>query len=283
MVLLSDMQADWTTLVAQYSINAVYGLVIFAVGYIVAKIVRRLVSKILLRRKVDVTITLFLTRITYVLILIMASIMALSKWGVPVSSLIALLSVSTLAIGLSLKSSLANFASGLILIVFRPIKVGDYIESGAGASGTVKEIEIMYTKLQTPQNQVITVPNSKLMDNKIINYSLLDTRRNEVVVGISYDDDLKKAKTLLETLLTNDERVLQEPKPLVAVQELAESSVNLLIRYWTLRSVFERTKLDLIEAIKTTFDANGIHIPYPQRDVHHYHVTDTRSHESSGD
>ena len=177
-----------------------------------------------------------------------------------------------LAIGFALQGSLANFASGVMLVIFRPFKTGDYVEAG-GSSGSVEEITIFNTVLKTPDNKKVIVPNSKITADNITNYSAQEVRRIDMVFGIGYDDDLRRAKQSLEQMLAEDERVLKEPAPLVAVLELADSSVNFAVRPWVKREHYWDVHFDLTEKVKLAFDEQGISIPFPQTDVHLHQVT----------
>ncbi|MDX1594841.1 MAG: mechanosensitive ion channel, partial [Gammaproteobacteria bacterium] len=172
---------------------------------------------------------------------------------------------------LALQGSLQNFAAGVLILVFKPYKVGDFIEGG-GTSGIIEAMDIFTTRMRTGDNKSVIVPNGKLLGDNIVNYSTKPTRRVDLVVGVSYDDDLAKVKAVLNDILSSDERVLDEPAPTVAVSELADSSVNLIVRPWTKTSDYWPLYWDLVETIKTRFDAEGISIPYPQRDVHHHNA-----------
>jgi len=174
-----------------------------------------------------------------------------------------------LAIGLALQGSLANFAAGFLMIIFRPFKVGDYIE-GAGVAGTVEIIQIFTTQLKSPDNKTIIVPNAKLTADNIVNYTTKGTRRMDMVVGIGYESDIDKAKAILEELVSHDERVLKDPPHTIAVSELADSSVNFVVRPWVSVPDYWNLWFDLTEKIKKRFDEEGISIPFPQRDVHVY-------------
>ena len=195
---------------------------------------------------------------------------SLSQLGVQTTSLIAILGAAGLAVGLALQGSLANFAAGVLLLVFKPFKVGDFVEAG-GVLGVVEELRVFNSVLRTPDNREITVPNGKIYNDVITNFSARDTRRIDLVVGISYDADIRKAKEIVESILNNDERVLKDPAPTWGVMDLADSSVNLYIRPWVASADYWNARCDLLEVIKTSFDANGIGIPFPQMDVHLQH------------
>ena len=249
-------------------LDIIYALLIMVGAWIIAKLLHRNLIRLLDKRNMDRTISHFAARLLYVLIIVMGLLMALSRIGIPIASAIAILSVAGVAIALSLKNSLSNLAAGIILALTRPFRLGDFIEMGS-YSGTVKEIELMFTVVTTSDNKQVTIPNNQLVSNVITNYSRNKTRRNDLIIGIGYDDDIKKALNVIQKVLDQDERVAKEPNaPLLAVNELADSSVNLLIRYWVARADFLQTKLDLQLAIKEALDKAGINIPYPQRDVH---------------
>jgi small conductance mechanosensitive channel len=200
-------------------------------------------------------------------LLLFVVIAALSQLGIDTTSLVALLGAAGLAIGLSLQSSLANFAAGVMLIVFRPFTKGDFVEV-AGTSGSVDNISIFTTTLTTPDNKEVIVPNGSVIGNNIVNYSARPTRRVDMVFGIGYGDDIKKAKELLEQIVAADTRVLAEPAPVVALGELADSSVNFLVRPWVNAEDYWSVLWDTTETVKLKFDEAGISIPYPQMDVH---------------
>lgn len=209
----------------------------------------------------------FITSILKTILLLFVVIAAMDKLGVNTTSLVALLGAAGLAIGLALQSSLQNFAAGVMLIVFRPFKSGDFIEA-AGISGSVEKINIFSSTLRTGDNREIIVPNGTIYSDVITNYSARDTRRIDMVIGIGYDSDLKLARSTLEEIVNADKRILDEPQTLIAVAELADSSVNLVLRPWVKASDYWPVKYDLNEKIKLTFDEKNISIPYPQMDIH---------------
>lgn len=255
------------THVIPWGINIITALLIFIIGKIVVKILVNVFGKVLARTKLDNILVDFLQAIANALLLLIVIIAALDQLGVDTTSMIALIGAAGLAIGLALQGSLQNFASGFLLLVFRPFTAGDYIEAG-GTSGVVKTISIFTTTLNTPDNKEVIVPNGQIYNDNIVNYSKLPTRRVDMVFGISYDDDIKKAKEIMERVVKADPRVLAEPAPTIAVAELADSSVNFVVRPWVNTGDFWPTKFDLIENIKLAFDEGGITIPYPQMDVH---------------
>lgn len=255
------------TYVIPWSINIVMAIIIYIVGRIIVGIVVGLLGKVLARSKYDNMLVEFVTAIANAVLMLFVIVASLNELGVDTTSLVAILAAAGLAIGLSLQGSLQNFAAGVMLLVFRPFKAGDFVEAG-GTSGTVKSISIFTTIMTTPDNKEIIVPNGKIYGDNITNYSAKETRRVDMVVGISYDSDLKKAKAILLEMVAADERILKDPEPKVAVSELADSSVNFVVRPWVASADFWPVKFDFIEAVKLRFDAEGIIIPYPQMDVH---------------
>lgn len=254
-----------------YGPKIITALVIFIVGRILVSMVVSLLKKVMKKANVDDTLTSFIASIAKIFLLLVVIIAALESLGVNTTSMVAILGAAGLAIGLALQSSLSNFSSGVMLIIFRPFQSGDFIEAG-GAVGVVEEIRIFNTLLKSVDNKSLIIPNSNIMGGNIINYSAKETRRVDMVFGIGYDDDLKKAKTLLEKMLSEDSRVLQEPAPVVAVSELADSSVNFIVRPWVKSADYWGLFWDFTEKVKLTFDAENISIPYPQQDVHMHQV-----------
>jgi len=218
---------------------------------------------------VEDTLSRFLGKLIYYGLLTAVVIAAADQVGIKTTSFLAILGAAGLAIGLALKDSLSNFASGVMLILFRPFVVGDYVTAG-GVSGTVQQIDIFSTIFLTVDNQKIIVPNAGITSGVITNVNAEPTRRIDLIVGIGYDDDIRKAKNTLEELVRADERIIEDPAPTVAVSELADSSVNLIVRPWVQTGDYWSVRLDLIEKIKLTFDEKGISFPYPQQDVHMY-------------
>lgn len=247
--------------------NIVFAVLIFIIGRYVASLLNGIVRKVLTNAKVDTILINFLCSIVAWTLLLIVIIMALNQLGVNTTSLIALVGAAGLAIGLSLQDSLKNFAAGVMLITFRPFKEGDFVEAG-GTSGSVENIAIFSTTFKTPDNRKVVVPNGAIYSGVITNYSAMDTRRIDLVFGIGYDDDIKKAKEIIENILKSDGRIHSLPAPVIAVDELADSSVNFVVRPWVNTSDYWAVKWDLTEKIKIAFDENGISIPFPQMDVH---------------
>jgi small conductance mechanosensitive channel len=252
---------------AEYGLSIIGAIVIFLVGRWVARKVSDLAAKAMLRAKMDETLVRFIKDLAYVGMLVFVIIAALARIGVQTASFIAVLGAAGLAVGLALQGSLANFASGVLMLIFKPMHVGDFVEAG-GAKGTVKEIGIFTTVLSSPDNVRIIVPNAQVMGGNISNYTVNGTRRVDMVFGISYEDDLKKAQSVIEKVLAGDERILPEPAPVVAVSALADSSVNFVVRPWVKCTDYWPTYFDLTAKIKLALEDNGLTIPFPQRDVH---------------
>ncbi len=250
-----------------WGVKVIAAIAIFIIGRWIAKLVRRAVSRVMEKADVEPIITGFVSSIAYIALLAFVVVAALGQLGIQTTSFIAILGAAGLAIGLALQGSLANFAAGFLLIIFRPFKVGDFIE-GAGVAGVVREIQVFTTTLKTPDNKTIIIPNSKLSGDNIINYSAEATRRVDMTVGVAYNADLAKVKDVLNGIISKDGRILADPAPQVAVAELADSSVNFVVRVWTNTGDFWGVKCDTTEAIKNRFDAEGIGIPFPQRDIH---------------
>lgn len=262
-----DIPTLINTYVLPWGIKIAIALVIFYVGRMVVGIITNSVRKLLNARGMDEILVSFLVSIMRWVLLLFVIVAALSQLGIDTTSLVALLGAAGLAIGLSLQSSLSNFASGVMLIIFRPFTKGDFVEAG-GATGVVDSISIFTTTMTTTDNKEIIVPNGSILSNNITNYSARPTRRVDMVFGISYDDDIRKAKALLEEIIAADDRVLADPAPVIALGELADSSVNFLVRPWVKAEDYWGLLWDTTETVKLRFDEAGISIPYPQMDVH---------------
>jgi small conductance mechanosensitive channel len=256
-------------LLAFYGLKIVAAIVIFIVGRWVARALRNMIKKMMAKGNVDETLISFVGNLTYITLLAFVIIAALNQLGIQTTSFIAVIGAAGLAIGLALQGSLANFAAGVLMIIFRPFKAGDYIE-GAGVAGTVEAVQIFATQLKTPDNKQIIVPNAKMMGDNITNYSAKDTRRVDMVIGVGYGDDLKKVREILEDILAKDDRILEDPAPTIGVLELGDNSVNFAVRPWVKTEDYWGAYFDVTETVKRRFDEEGISIPYPQRDVHLY-------------
>lgn len=265
---------DWTeiydkfqTVGVDFGISLVTAIAIFVIGRIVARVISRALRKLLQSQNVDKILESFVSNLTYWALMAFVIIAAITELGVETTSFIAMLGAAGLAVGLAMQGSLSNFAAGVLIVLFRHYRVGDYIEA-AGIAGTVAEVQILTTTLKTPDNKTIIVPNSKIMGNIITNYSANETRRVDMVFGISYGDDIDKARNVMREVVEADERVHKEPAPAIVVNELGDSSVNFNVRPWVNTADYWAVKWDLTEAIKKRFDKEGITIPFPQRDVH---------------
>ena len=262
-----DILALAQALVLQYGLALVGAIVIFIVGRWLAGVLSRMSQRLLSRTDVPPALTGFVKNIVYYLILVLAIVAALQNLGVQTTSLIAILGAAGLAIGLALEGALSNFAAGVLIIFFRPFRIGDLVEI-ADKFGQVDEIQIFNTILVTPDNKTVIIPNSQVTSEPIVNYTKRGLMRVDMVFGIGYEDDLRKAKRVLEEILAADERIVQDPAPTVVVSELADSSVNFTVRPYIEPQHFPAIKFALTETVKLRFDEEGISIPFPQRDVH---------------
>jgi small conductance mechanosensitive channel len=277
---LPDLGFDWGQLLEMlqtkgidFGINVVIALAIFYLGKMVISLVVRGIRKVMQRQEVDKTLETFVCNLVRMVLLVIVIIAAIGQLGIQTTSFIAIFGAAGLAVGLALQGSLSNFAAGVLIVLFRPYRVGDFIEA-AGISGVVEQVQILTTILKTGDNKQIIVPNGQIMDSIITNYSANDKRRVDMVVGVSYDDDLDKVRSTIEELIAAEERVLEEPACTIAVSALADSSVNFVVRPWVKTADYWGVMFDLTEAIKKRFDKEGISFPFPQQDVHLYKVDD---------
>ena len=259
-----DLTTIWLT---TYSMKIVTAVLIFVIGKWVAQKLTRLFLKLLEKNKVDVTLSRFLESIVYYTLLVGVMIAAAGQLGINTTSFIAIVGAAGLAIGLALKDSLSNFSSGVMLILFQPFRVSDFVTAG-GVSGKVMRIDLFNTTLNTPDNQRVIVPNANITNGVITNVTANDTRRVDLVISIGYGDDIVLTKQVLDRIVKADERVLKNPAPTIAVSALADSSVNFVVRPWVKTDDYWKVYYDLTEKIKLTFDQEGISIPFPQQDVH---------------
>jgi len=267
---VEDVSQLWLTvqdLATDWGIKVLAALAIFIIGRWIAKGVRRGVRRMMEKGGVDPIIIGFVGSITYIALLAFVVIAALGQLGIQTTSFIAILGAAGLAVGLALRGSLANFAAGFLMIIFRPFKVGDFVEA-AGVAGVVKDMQIFTTTMKTGDNKTIIIPNAKISGDNIINYSAEENRRVDMTVGVAYDADLSKVRDVLNDIISKEERILPDPAPQVAVAELADSSVNFIVRVWTKSGDYWGVKFDATETIKNRFDEEGIGIPFPQRDIH---------------
>ncbi|MHC4840871.1 MAG: mechanosensitive ion channel family protein [Planctomycetota bacterium] len=240
---------------------------VLILGWIGAKIATSIFGKILKRAKLDKTISSFASKFFYYAAMTFVLISAAGQLGIATGSFIAVIGAAGLAVGFALQGSLGNFASGVMIIMFRPFRIDDVVEVG-GETGKVKEIHIFSTTLLRPDNKRVMVPNGNITSGNIVNYTVEGKLRVDMVFGIGYGDDIKKAKQILQDILNADERIMKNPAPLIAVAELADSSVNFAVRPWTKTDDYWGVKFDVTEAVKLAFDKEGISIPFPQTDVH---------------
>jgi small conductance mechanosensitive channel len=252
---------------ATYGFSILAAILIVLVGRWLSKIASKLIGKAMIKAGLDKTLAKFVQSLSYILLLIFVAIASLAKLGIQTASLIAVIGASGLAIGLALQGSLANFAAGVLLMIFKPYKVGDFVQID-DSTGTVKDIQIFNTIIDTLDNIRIIIPNAKVTDGMIMNYTSNGTRRVDLTVGVSYGDDLHKAKSVIENVLADDKRVLKEPAPTVAVCELGNSSVNFAVRPWCRCENYWDVYFDITRKVKLSLDENNITIPFPQRDVH---------------
>ncbi|WP_430460652.1 mechanosensitive ion channel family protein [Thalassolituus sp. LLYu03] len=262
-----DPQQLWSDYILPWSTQILLAIMIFLVGRILARVLTSGTAKALERAKLDPILVSFLRTVMNTTLTLLVIVFALSQLGLDTTSLVALLGAAGLAVGLALKDSLAHFAAGVMLIVFRPFKLGDYVEVG-GVAGSVDRITIFSTRLKTPDNKVVTVPNGQVFGSTMVNFSSEANRRIDMVIGISYGSDLLKAKALLEEMVSSHEKVLKDPAHKIAVAELADSSVNFIVRPWVKAEDYWDVRFALTETIKLRFDAEGIEIPFPQMSLH---------------
>lgn len=258
-----------TELLLPWAVKLGLAALIFVIGRWAAKMTANGIDKIMKKAGIDATLTRFLHNVVYSALLIAVIIAAVDQLGIKTTPFLAILGAAGLAVGLALQSSLANFSSGVMLILFRPFKVGDFVEAG-GTTGTVELINVFNTVMKTGDNREIIVPNAQIFGGTITNFSARATRRIDLVIGISYDDNIAKAKQIIENILSADERILKEPAPVILVLELGASSVDLAVRPWVRKENYSATRSDLLENIKTSLEDGGCSLPYPQQDVHLY-------------
>jgi len=273
---LPDLGFDWNEVLeliqtqgVEFGINLVTAIVIFYVGRMAVSLAVRGLHKVMRRQEVDKTLETFICNLVRMVLLVVVIIAAIGALGIETTSFIAIFGAAGLAVGLALQGSLSNFASGVLIVLFRPYRVGDFIEA-AGINGVVEQVQILTTVLKTGDNKQVIVPNGQIMDSIITNYSANDTRRVDMVVGVSYDDDLDKVRDTIKLLVDAEERILSEPECTIAVSALADSSVNFVVRPWVKTADYWGVMFDLTEAIKKRFDKEGISFPFPQQDVHLY-------------
>ena len=264
---MEDWQEAIQGALMNYGPGALGFIAILVIGWMVAKFVTSMVRKGLAKGDVDPTLIGFVSNLLYMGLMALVVISALGQLGVNTTSFAAIIGAAGLAIGFALQGSLGNFAAGVMLIIFRPFKAGDFVEAG-GVAGVVEEVQVFATIICTVDNKAITVPNGSITGGSIVNYSTKPTRRVDMVFGIGYDDDIKQAKQILEDVVSADPRVLADPPPTIAVSELADSSVNFVVRPWVASGDYWPVRFDITEKVKLEFDKQGVSIPFPQTDVH---------------
>ena len=273
---IPGMDIDWEKLFGElqstgvdFGLNLLAAIVIFYVGRLVARMLTKGVRKVMESQEVDPILVSFVTSLVQWGLMAFVIIAAITKIGVQTASLVALIGAAGLAVGLALQGSLANFAAGVLIVLFRPYRVGDYVEA-AGVAGSVVQVQVLTTILRTPDNKEIIIPNGQIMSSIITNYNANETRRLDLIIGVSYSDDLDKVRKAIRDLVDADSRILKDPECLIAVSALGESSVDFAVRPWVNAADYWAVKFELTEAIKKRFDKEGISIPFPQRDVHIY-------------
>lgn len=267
----AQMAYDWLAnnhdLIVGFAINIVTAIAVIIIGFMVARFASALVKKLLDKKNFDSTASIFVSNMVRYILMAFVVIAALSKLGLQTTSFVALIGAAGLAVGLALQGSLSNFASGILIIILRPFKAGEYIEA-AGTAGTVEDVAIFATTVLSPDNKYIVIPNSAILSSNIVNYSRQDTRRIDLMIGVSYNADLAQTRDILEKVLLANPLVLKSPEIQVAVAELGDSSVNLVVRPWVKTSDYWPVRFELMEAIKNALDEANIEIPFPQMDVH---------------
>lgn len=271
MELITKFSERYSEKFLDYLPSFLLSILILFIGIWAIRIAKKLLIKVFEKKRIEVTLKNFLLEIILWTLKAVLFVVVISQLGVKSTSLVAIVGAAGLAIGLALQGSLSNFAGGVMLLVFKPFKIGDFIET-QGIAGTVKEVSIFYTKVVTVNNQLVVLPNGKLSNDSITNFTSEGKRRDVITFGISYTSDIKLAKQVLVDLMNEQENILKEPAPVVFVADLAESSVDLTARFWALNEHFWPCHFYTIEEAKTRLEATGIVIPFPQRDVHHYNI-----------
>lgn len=263
------LSLDWPALLTTWGSRILFAVLIFVAGRLVAKGISALIRRIAMRAGVDIALTRFLASLAGVSLTVVAAILAVDQLGVDTTSLIAVLGAAGLAVGLALQGSLSNFASSVMIMVFKPFRTGDFIEA-AGASGTVVDIGMFNTRMTTADNQYVVIPNSKITSDKIINYSHEPLRRLSFEIGVSYSNDIDAARNAILEVIAMDDRIKTDPAPVVQTWGLNETSVSLMLRIWTDTALFWDVRSDLLERIKANFASKGISIPLPQREIRYF-------------
>lgn len=253
-------------LLLSYAVNIVAAIAIIIIGMIVARLVSNAVNRVMRARQIDATVADFLSAMLRYAIIAFTLIAALGRVGVQTASVIAVLGAAGLAVGLALQGSLSNLAAGVLLVMFRPFRAGEYVDLG-GVAGTVLNVQIFSTTMRTVDGKIVVIPNGKIIAGNIINFSREPVRRNEFIIGVAYDSDIDKVKSLLTNIIQSDERIIKDREMTVRLNELGASSINFVVRVWSKSSDLQNVYWDVLERVKRDFDANGISFPYPQMDV----------------
>ena len=261
-------------LLLSYAVNIVAAIAILIVGMIVARVVSNTVNRLMLARKIDATVADFLSALVRYGIIAFTLIAALGRVGVQTASVIAVLGAAGLAVGLALQGSLSNLAAGVLLVMFRPFRAGEYVDLG-GVAGTVLNVQIFSTTMRTVDGKIVVIPNGKIIAGNIINFSREPVRRNEFIIGVAYDSDIDQVKKILTDIIQSDERIIKDREMTVRLNELGASSINFVVRVWSNSSDLQSVYWDVLERIKREFDANGISFPYPQMDVNFKRVKES--------
>lgn len=256
-------------MIIMYLPKIVTAILVLIIGMWIANLFKNGFKKAASKSNMDQSLQKFLTSLISLSSKLIILIIVISMLGIETTSLVAVLGAAGLAVGFALQGSLANFAGGVLILIFKPFKVGDFIE-GAGHAGTVNAVEVMATTLKTPDNKTIIIPNGALSGNSIINYSTEPRRRVDFVFGISYSDNMKKAKEIIQGIINKDERILKEPEPFIVISNLGDSSVDITVRVWVETANYWPVYFAITEQVKDSFDSNGISIPFPQMDIHQY-------------
>lgn len=263
-------------LLLSYAVNIVAALAIIIIGLIVARIISNAVNRLMISRKIDATVADFLSALVRYAIIAFTLIAALGRVGVQTASVIAVLGAAGLAVGLALQGSLSNLAAGVLLVMFRPFRAGEYVDLG-GVAGTVLSVQIFSTTMRTADGKIIVIPNGKIIAGNIINFSREPARRNEFIIGVAYDSDIDQVKQILTDIIQSEDRILKDREMTVRLNELGASSINFVVRVWSNSGDLQNVYWDVLERIKREFDAAGISFPYPQMDVNFKRVKEDKA------
>ncbi|EFI2778192.1 small-conductance mechanosensitive channel MscS [Escherichia coli] len=263
-------------LLLSYAVNIVAALAIIIVGLIIARMISNAVNRLMISRKIDATVADFLSALVRYCIIAFTLIAALGRVGVQTASVIAVLGAAGLAVGLALQGSLSNLAAGVLLVMFRPFRAGEYVDLG-GVAGTVLSVQIFSTTMRTADGKIIVIPNGKIIAGNIINFSREPVRRNEFIIGVAYDSDIDQVKQILTNIIQSEDRILKDREMTVRLNELGASSINFVVRVWSNSGDLQNVYWDVLERIKREFDAAGISFPYPQMDVNFKRVKEDKA------